>query len=351
MERLVDGVMSDRERLIMTVKCSIRARDKGMHNLTEEYNNFKKVLIPKVQKVVRQVVKEPEVKVYSQQKWMLDKKLTEYIKNLPLHPMPFHNQSAWLEKTEKGFRIHFKNKQLPKGEDIVCDLVVPKKYRSLLAKASGKDNSVLGQVELIEDNQYARFNVHITLRLPKPEPYKPNGWVGVDVGWNYLAVSAFVTEDEIKDVTFHGKDFKTRIIQLKYLLKQYQRSNRSWKKWDYRLKHVVKYAVGRIAKEIVGKAEKHRAGVAMEDLTFPSHTKKYLIPRYKLKCAIQNLCERKGVPFVLVNPRDTSITCIVCGRKSKENRNGKIFKCVECGYEVNDDYLACVNIAKRAILS
>jgi len=340
------------DNLVICVRCCIRARDKGMYYLAREHAHFKKDLIPEVQKAVRQVVKDRDVRVYSQQKWMVDKRLREYIKNLPLHPMPYHRQSVWLEQTEKGyFKIHFKNKQLLKGEDIVCNLVVPRKYRSLLAKASGKDNPVLGQVELIEDNQYARFNVHITLRLPKPEPYKPKGWVGVDVGWNCLAVSAFVAENEIKDVTFHGKDFKTRVIQLRYLLKQYQRANRSWKKWNYRLNHTIKYAVGKIAKEIVTKAKKHHAGIAFENLTFQSHTKRFLIPRYKLKCAIQNLCERQSIPFTLVNPRNTSITCNRCGNISKTSRSGKNFQCQKCGYKANADYNATVNIAKRAILT
>jgi len=339
------------DKLITTVSCCIQARDKDMRYLTREYLNFKKVLIPKVQKTVRELIKDPEIKVYAQQKWMLDKNLTSYIKNLPLHPMPFHNQSVWIERTDKGyFMIHFKNKQLPRGEDIVCNLVVPRKYCNLLKKASGKDNSVLGQVELIEDNQYARFNVHITLRLPKPELYEPKGWVGVDVGWNYLSVSAFVSENEIKDITFHGKDFKTRIIQLKYLLKQYQRSNRSWKKWNFRLKHVIKYAVGKVAKEIVEKADKQHAGVAFENLNFRSHTKRFLIPRYKLKCAIKTLCERKGIPFILVNPRNTSLTCNKCGHISKANRNGKTFQCTNCGYICNADFNAAVNIAKKAVL-
>jgi len=340
------------ERVTVTVKACIKARDKGIRYLAEEYRTFKKCLTRKVQKAVRKVVKDREIKVYAQQKWMLDEKLTRYIKNLPLHPMPFHNQSVWIENTEKAFfRIHFKNKQLPKGEDITCNLIAPKKYHDLLAKACGKDNPVLGQVELIEDNQYARFNVHITLRLPKPPQYIVNGWIGVDVGWNCLAVSAFVTKDEIKDVTFHGKTFKTRILQLKYLLKQYQRSNRSWKKWDHRLKHVIQYTIGAIAKEIVEKAQKYQAGITFEDLSFRSHTKRFLIPRFKLKCAIQNLCERKGIPFKLVNPRNTSIICNKCGYKSKANRNGKTFKCVECGYACNSDFNAAVNIAKRAILT
>lgn len=349
MERVVDGIMSDREKLILTVKCSIDAREKGIYFLRKEYNKYKRELLLKIRNVIRPIIRNGNVAVFSQQKWKVEKKLGEYLRNLPLHPMPFHNQSVWIEKTEREyFRIHFKNKQLQRGQDIICNLVVPKKYCVLLSKVCGKNNSVLGEVELIEDNQYARFNVHIKLRLPKPESYEPRGWVGVDVGWNCLAVSSFVTEDQVSDVTFHGKDFKTRILQLKYLLKQYQRSGRGWNKWNYRLKNVVRNAVGTVAKEIVKKAEKCHAGVVFEDLHFRSHTKRFLIPRFKLKCAIQNLCERKGVPFKLVNAKNTSVTCNKCGHISRSSRNGKVFKCVRCGYGSNADFNASVNIARQA---
>jgi len=343
--------LENKETVKLTVKAVISPRDAGVRTLQREYVNYKKALIPKIQQAVRQVIKDRNIKLYAQQKWMVDQSITRYIKNLPFHPMPFHNQSVWLQVTDKdNFLIHFKNKQLPKGEPITCKLIVPKKYHKITKMACGKGNPVLGQVELIEDNKYGRFNVHIVLRLPKPEPYTPKAWVGVDVGFNYLAVSAVVTAREVTDVTFHGKEFKTRIIQLKYLLKQYQRSGRSWKKWNFRLQHVTKNAVGRIAKDIVAKAKKHKAGVAMEDLTFRSHTKQWLIPRYKLKCAIQTLCERKGIPFKLVNPRNTSITCNKCGATNKTNRNGKDFKCKKCGYTCNADFNAAVNIARRVIL-
>jgi IS605 OrfB family transposase len=280
---------------------------------------------------------------------MLDQKLSGYVKNLPLHPMPFHNQSVWIEKIEKDkFFIHFKTKQ--EENEAVCCLAVPQKYRSLIEEASGQDNPTLGQVELVEDNEYAYFNVHITLRLPQPEPYEPDGWIGVDVGWNCLAVSAYINKATISDVTFHGKTFKHRIIQLKYLLKQYQRSNRSWKKWNHHLKNVITYTTGKIAKEIVEKAEKHHAGIALENLSFQSHTKRFLIPRYKLKYAVQNLSARKGIPFTFVNPSNTSQTCNRCGYTARNNRNGENFQCQKCGYQANADYNAAVNIAKKAIL-
>jgi transposase len=300
---------------------------------------------------VRKIAKDKSIKVYAQQKWMLDKKLTEYVKNLPFHPMTFHNQSVWLEKTEKKqFYIHLKTKQEEK--EAVCHLEVPAKYHDQIEKACGKNNPVLGQVELIEDNRYGWINCHITLRLPKPELYTPKGWVGVDIGWNKLAASILATTNphiRFSDPAVHGKDFKTRIIQLKYLLKQYARRGNAWKKWDFRLKHTIKNAVGVVAKEIVTKAKKHKAGIAMENLTFQSQTKKWLIPRYKLLIAVKTLCERQGIPFKLVSPRNTSITCPKCGCIDHENRNGERFICVDCGYQADADITAAMNIAAIGI--
>lgn len=348
--------------LKLCVKAVISPRDIGLRILQKEYASYKKVLIPRVQRAVRQVVKDKSIKVYAQQKWMLDKKITEYVKNLPFHPMTFHNQSVWLERTKKGqFCIHLKTKQ--EEQEAVCSLRVPSKYRDQIEKACGKANPVLGQVELIEDNKYGWINVHITLRLPKPESYEPKGWIGVDVGWNKLAASILVTANphlHFSDPTVHGKDFKTRIIRLKYLRKDYARKRRAWNKWDFRLKHTIKYAVGVVAKEIVEKAKKHKAGVSMEKLTFPSQTKRWLIPRYKLMIAVKTLCERKGIPFQLVSATNTSLLCSKCKNEDswrwannnsksekqakkkfqiriRQNRSGERFKCVDCSYQADAD--------------
>jgi putative transposase len=44
-----------------------------------------------------------------------------------------------------------------------------------------------------------------------------------------------------------------------------------------------------------------------------------------------------------VNPKGTSSTCIICGRRS--DPNGRLFEC-KCGFKMNRDLLACVNILK-----
>jgi hypothetical protein len=357
----------------MCVKAVIPPRDAGLRKLMHEYSVYKRILIPKVQRAVRQVVKDKNIAVYAQQKWMMDKKVNEYLKNLPFHPMPFHNQSFYIENKDGEFWIHFKTKQ---GE-AVCYLRVPARDHDLIEEACGNDyasNPILGQAELIEDRRFGWVKCHITLRLPKPKPYTPKGWIGVDIGWNKLATSILATTNPhirfIKPAV-HGKDFKTRIIQLKHLLKQYARRGNAWKKWDYRLKDSIKYAVGVVAKEIVAKAKKHKAGVAMEKLTFKSTTKGYLVPRYKLMMAVKTLSERSGVPFKLVSPKNTSLLCPKCenkqsrswaeenGKDEKEqrklfqtrirkNREKARFRCIDCGYQADADIVGAMNIAKKA---
>jgi len=326
----------------LTVRATISPRDPGIKLLQREFRAYKHQLVPRIQSAVRKVVRDRKIRVYAQQKWMLDKQLTEYIRNLPFHPMTFHRQSAWLE-ADGGFRLHLKTAE---GET-ACRLMVAKKYHDVLLLASGRDNPVLGQVELIEDRKYGRMNAHIVLRLPEPEPGEPRGWLGVDVGWNYLAVSAFRGDDgRSGHVTFHGKDLKTRILRLRYLLKQHQRAGKVVGVWRSRLAETTRYAVGKIAREIVEKAKKLGAGVAMEELTFQSRTKRWLIPRYKLMVAVKTLCAQEGIPFALVPARETSQRCNRCGEEGV--RNGKIFTCPNCKYEVNADFNAAVNIAKLA---
>jgi transposase len=133
------------------------------------------------------------------------------------------------------------------------------------------------------------------------------------------------------------------------LLKEFQRKDKSTKKWEHRLKNTIKYAVGAVAKEIVSKAKRLKLGVAMEKLTFKSTTKGYLVPRYKLMIAIKTLCEREGIPFKLVPAQYTSVTCPKCGYKDQKNRNGEWFKCLNCGYQTDADLVGAINIALRAL--
>ena len=58
--------------------------------------------------------------------------------------------------------------------------------------------------------------------------------------------------------------------------------------------------------------------------------------------------EEAGRRIVAVDPRFTSQTCPCCGYKDAKNRPTQAeFKCLDCGFEANADFVASVNISAR----
>jgi putative transposase len=58
--------------------------------------------------------------------------------------------------------------------------------------------------------------------------------------------------------------------------------------------------------------------------------------------------EEAGRRIVAVDPRFTSQTCPCCGYKDAKNRPTQAeFKCLDCGFEANADFIASVNISAR----
>ena len=56
--------------------------------------------------------------------------------------------------------------------------------------------------------------------------------------------------------------------------------------------------------------------------------------------------EVRGVRITKVDPRNTSRTCPICGAVDRENRKGKVFKCVTCGYTADADLVGAINIQR-----
>ena len=70
------------------------------------------------------------------------------------------------------------------------------------------------------------------------------------------------------------------------------------------------------------------------------------LPRLKV---IQRRAEENRVRFRTVNPAKTSQTCPVpiCSHTQRENRVGKVFQCLRCGYSDDADYVGSLNILTR----
>ena len=100
--------------------------------------------------------------------------------------------------------------------------------------------------------------------------------------------------------------------------------------------------------------------IIIEDLCNVKHKSKYnnetndLMSRWTVRPLIDKIsriCEVKGIKLVKVSPTYTSQTCSECGSVHEESRNGDFFKCIDCGYEIDADYNASINILRRGAYS
>src|SRR5262249_3803 len=110
-----------------------------------------------------------------------------------------------------------------------------------------------------------------------------------------------------------------------------------------------------ISKALVKKAVAARKALALEDLSgireritvrrahrYERHSWAFFqLPAY---IAYKPACA--GILMVLVDPRNTSRTCSMCGHCDKANRKSQAeFSCQRCGYSAHADYDAARNIA------
>ncbi len=72
---------------------------------------------------------------------------------------------------------------------------------------------------------------------------------------------------------------------------------------------------------------------------------------FDLRQKITYKAELQGVPLVLVDPRNTSRTCPMCGCVDKRNRPSQsVFSCIRCGFSGLADAIAAENIRRAALV-
>ena len=105
-----------------------------------------------------------------------------------------------------------------------------------------------------------------------------------------------------------------------------------------------------ISKRIVEFAKKHKCEfINMENLTKEGFSDSILRnwSYYELQSMVEYKADRIGIKVRYVNPSYTSQTCSRCGHIDKENRQTQEkFICTKCGFELNADHNASINIAR-----
>ncbi len=112
-----------------------------------------------------------------------------------------------------------------------------------------------------------------------------------------------------------------------------------------------------ISKALVKKAAVSCKALALEDLSgirervtvrHEHRYERHSWAFYQLRQFLSYKAAWVGVPLHLVDPRNTSRTCSQCGHCEKSNRkNQELFLCQRCGFTLNADYNAAINISRK----
>jgi IS605 OrfB family transposase len=230
---------------------------------------------------------------------------------------------------------------------------IPVVYQGRWRTAIGAQ--VRGQADLVYRD--GMFYLAVVIDVPEPSGGRePESWLGVDFGIVNIATDSDGT-------THSGKALRAvrrRHLRLRQRLqakrtKSAKRLLKKRRRWEARFARDVNHC---ISKTLVGKAKDTGRGIALEDLTGirgrvsvrrQQRADLHSWAFHQLREFVSYKATMAGVPVRVVDPRNTSRGCAVCGHIDKRNRPTRDeFCCTSCRHAAPADINAAVNIGRRA---
>jgi putative transposase len=214
-----------------------------------------------------------------------------------------------------------------------------------------------GESDLVYRNGV--FYLFVTCNVEDPPQGDVTEFLGIDLGIKNIATDS----DGESYAGNHLNNLRKRHAKLRKKLqsKGTRSAKRLLRKRRRKESRMAKNVNHVIAKKVVEKAKRHNVGIALENLT--GIRQRVTVKRsqrnqhhswsfYDLRQKIEYKATRQGIPVVLVDPRNTSRTCQICGCVDKSNRKSQAhFLCTSCGFSANADVNAACIIAGRAIVN
>jgi IS605 OrfB family transposase len=229
-------------------------------------------------------------------------------------------------------------------------------YMALPLKESEYYNDIIscqskfgvGQLNLTDQTFTTTFttknNGDTTLNLN----YKPETYIGIDLGTNNLAVMVVTdkTKKILKTKFWNGNEtqyirnkfykYRSQVQKIKRLDK-IEESKGYESNWMKNVNHNISKQMIEIAMQYPNPI------ILLENLH--KFNKKIRWNFYQLRQMICYKAMYHGIITDLIPPAYTSNTCNKCGHSDKNNRKELTFKCLNCGYESHADFNAAINIA------
>jgi IS605 OrfB family transposase len=201
------------------------------------------------------------------------------------------------------------------------------------------------------------FYLFATCEVETPEQEEVSDFLGVDMGVNNIATDSDGNNYSGKQV--NGLRHRHARLRSKLQAKGTKSARQLLKNRKRKESRFAKDVNHRIAKELVLRAKDTGRGIALEDLQGirnrvtvrkAQRRQHHSWSFFDLRQKIAYKAELHGVPVVLIDPRNTSRTCPICGCVDKRNRpNQNTFSCISCGFSGFADAIAAENIRRAAV--
>jgi putative transposase len=262
------------------------------------------------------------------------------------------DQNKWHQfKSHSSLRYDAKSMTLSPDCQTVSLAICPKGRLTGQLRMSARMRKQLQQGELGSAELVYRkgnFYLHISITVPAPEVTQPQSSLGVDLGFNRVAVTS--------DNKFHtSKNIRHRKSGYKRTRRSLQANGsksakRALKRVSGRERRFVADTNHCVSKQIVATAKANNQRIVLEDLNGIRETGKAKCVHEwsfaQLQWMIRYKAAREGVEVVYIDPRYTSQTCSRCLHLGVRP-NQSSFQCRDCGYQINADLNGAKSVATR----
>jgi len=203
-----------------------------------------------------------------------------------------------------------------------------------------------------------RFYLHVVITVPDHAVALNGHAIGVDLGMNRPAVTsdkAFLGERRWKDV-----DRRYFRLKRKLQAKGTKSAKKHLKRLSGKVTRFRRDCDHIVSRRIVDSVEPGTV-IVVENLTKITKGKRFRKGAAQrrlhswsfdqLRGFIEYKAAEMGCPVEGIDPRHTSQTCSSCGHVKRSNRKSQsVFKCKACGYELNADLNAAINIRAKYLV-
>ncbi|HEY5539670.1 MAG TPA: RNA-guided endonuclease TnpB family protein [Thermoplasmata archaeon] len=260
------------------------------------------------------------------------------------------NQSYWLDRETGRLRIPIRG-----TEGLQLRLPLSEWHRSILLDQAWS----LGSLTVVPGK------VIVVVRRETPKAYDPQAAFALDTNEDSLD-GVMAAGDSASPVTlpFGG----VRQVQAIH----FRRRRRLAKKKAHdrrvqrnllgregrRERNRVRQRLHRLSRWLVSAAKDRRAAIVLENLTLHGaggrsrrmNRRLSSWPRREIHRQIEYKAALEGVPVLKIDPRYTSKTCPACGARRRD-RVGRVFRCDACGWTMDRQINAGLNILRTALAS